>query len=64
MNSSNAENKTGVESILSNLKPTIEKMTMDAPEWGAVNLNIIFNAGIIKRIEISTNKSIQWNNGK
>jgi hypothetical protein len=64
VNGSNAENKTITENILQNLKPIIEKMTVDAPEWGTVELNIIFNAGIIKRIEISSNKSIQWNNGK
>jgi hypothetical protein len=64
VNGSNAENKTIVENILRTLKPTIEKMIADAPEWGAVNLNIIYNAGIIKRLEVSSNKSIQWNNGQ
>jgi hypothetical protein len=52
VNGDNAEKKPGIESILSNLKPAIENLIKDAPDWGTVNLNIIFNAGIIKRLEV------------
>jgi hypothetical protein len=54
------KNEVSVEDILLYLKPIIEKMTADAPEWGSIELTLFFNQGIIKRIETSLNNSIQY----
>jgi hypothetical protein len=59
-----AVNYTAIELLQKNLRPVLSRMLEDAPEWGTVGLNLIFNAGSIKRIEISFNESRQWDDGK
>jgi hypothetical protein len=59
-----AANDAAMELLQKNLKPVLSRMIQDAPDWGAVGLSLIFNAGSIKRIEISLNESRQWNDGK
>ena len=56
-------NEHDVEKILLLLKPVVEKMTNEAPQWGNIGLTIIFNNGKIKRMEITNLTSIQFTDG-
>jgi hypothetical protein len=52
------EIKTATENVIINLEPAIRNMLLDAPRFGNIGLTIIFQNGIVKRIEINSNKSI------
>lgn|GEM_PF-5470099 len=52
------------EIIIENLRSLIEKMLDEAPVWGDVNIKLIFNNNILKRIETAISTSIQITDDK
>lgn len=59
MRDDKVSNAKMVENLQKKVEPVLLKMITDAPFWGSVNLKMIFNSGQMKRIEVTTNESIQ-----
>jgi hypothetical protein len=52
------KNDRTVNDILENLRPTINRMIHDTPDWGSIGLTLIFHGKEIRRVETSLNTSV------
>ncbi len=56
----NFKSKINPDELKNTIFPKICNMITTAPDWGCIDIKVIINNGKIKRIEFSTNESIQF----